>query len=110
MPILDPYETSYGKLINKSRLVKEIRDYVLKSGEKLNYEYESGSDATLAFITGYSKEEQELSLFEHPLLFKDIKDKDVIAVDMRKFLRESKEKPLKLSELVKDGAGFDFNL
>lgn len=111
MPIIDPYETSYGKLINKARLVKEIRDYVLTSRNPLNYEFKTNNDSEVAFVAGVTKEEENLSLFDHPIIFKNIKDSDVVAVDLRKFLRSTNDDEVfELSGLVKDGAGFDFNV
>lgn len=110
MPILDPYETSYGKLINKARLIKEVRDYVLTSSNPLNYEYKTNNDSEIAFITGCIKEEENLPLFDHPLIFKNIKDTDVVAVDLRKFLKNEKEQPLELQSIVRDGAGYSFSV
>lgn len=111
MPIIDAYETTYGKVINKNRIVKEIRDYVLQENLAFNYEYQDTPNAKLVLITGYNKEEKDLTIFDHPLIFQGLKDEYFVAVDVRKFLKiDSEEQPMRLEEYVKDQAGFDFSI
>lgn len=112
MPIIDAYETTYGKIINKARIAKEIREYYVRSDVALNYEYNSGCSTGLCFITGYSKEEQDLILFDHPVLFKDIKENWIVAVDLRKFVKSIKddEQPISIQDVAKDQAGLDFSI
>lgn len=112
MPIIDTYETTYGKIINKTRIAKEIREYYVRADVALNYEYSTGTDVGICFITGYSKEEQDLILFDHPILFKDIKDHWIVAIDLRKFVKSIKddEQPLSIQDIVKDQAGCEFSI
>lgn len=110
MPIIDPYETTYGKVINKSKLIKDVQDYIVRSNDKLNYEYTNTGDIDLAIITGFNSEERNLSLFEHPLLVKGLRQKDIVAIDVRKFVKPHDEQQTVLEDVVKDSAGFKFNI
>lgn len=107
MPIIDAYETTYGKLLNKGRLIKDIKDYVLTTSNDLKYEIKT-EDVKLAIITGAYPEEKDLPLFEHPLVFEGIRNDQFVAVDVRKYVRDVEEAPLEVREIVKDGAGFEF--
>lgn len=109
MPVIDAYETTYGKLLNKGRLIKDIKDYVLTADNDLAFELKT-EDVKMAVLTGVFKEEKDLPLFEHPLIFDGIRNEKIVAVDLRKFVKEADEAPLSLREIVKDGAGFEFNV
>lgn len=111
MPIIDPYETTYGKVVNKSRLVKDIQNYLIRTDGSLSYEYLNTGDSKLAVITGYNEEERSLPIFDHPLLVKDVKDRDIVVVDVRKYIKPIKdEQPYNLSDIVKDAAGYKFSI
>lgn len=112
MPIIDTYETSYGKVINKSRYIKEVQEYITRSDTPLDYEYIQDGDVRLVIITGYSREEKDITLFEHPLVFKDLRDKDVVAVDVRKYVKNDRdeEQPSTIAEITKDKAGLEYTL
>ena len=71
---IDPYLTSYGRLINIENLKKELLKYVITNDSNLNYEYATEDQSKLVFITGYNSEEKELPLFEHPIIIKDMKN------------------------------------
>lgn len=110
MPIIDPYETSYGKVINKTRLLKEVSDYVAHSSEPLSYEFRAPGDNTkLVFITGFNDEEKNLTVFDHPLVFKDIKNNNIVACDVRSYVNTNKdEQPLELLAAAKDTFGLKY--
>lgn len=110
MPIIDPYETSYGKVINKSRLIKEVQDYIIRSDERLSYEYIVSEDTGFAIITGWNKEEQDLPVFDHPLIIQDVKKRNIVVVDVRKFVKNHDVQPSAVNEIVKDGAGYEFTV
>lgn len=111
MPIIDPYETTYGKVINKVRLIKDIQSYIVRSDDSLCYEFVNTGDSKLAIITGYNEEERSLPIFDHPLIIKDVKDNNIVVVDVRKYIKPVKdEQPYTLSDLVKDGAGYKFSI
>lgn len=106
---VDCYSTSYGKLLNISKAQSELKKFIITSPNKnLNYEYRCNPTSRLVVISGSTLEEKELTIFNFPLMFKDIKDENVIAVDVRKYVKPTNDYPLNLSEIVKDKAGFNF--
>lgn len=109
MPIIDAYETTYGKLLNKGRLIKDIKDYVLTADNDVTYEFKN-EDIKMAVLTGTYADEKDLPLFEHPLVFDGIRNDKYVAVDIRKYVRESNEDVLTTRDIVKDGAGYEFNI
>ena len=109
MVVYDPYESSYGKLINIEKNKKELQKYLITSGfNNHNYEYSSNPNNKLLFIIGANQDERDLIPFNHPLIFKDVKDQTVIAVDLRKYVKQIDGFPLNISEVVKDKASCDF--
>lgn len=109
MPIVDAYETTYGKLLNKGRLIKDIKDYVITTNNDITYELKN-NDVKVVLIAGSYPEERDLPLFEHPLIIDGIRDEKIVAVDIRKFVRSTEEAPVIVRDIVKDGAGFEFNV
>lgn len=106
---IDPYSSSIGELINTSSLTKKLEEYMLEN-KYLGYEYASVGDAHLVFITGRNHEETNLPTWEHPLLFKNTKDEYVIATDLRKYLKPIKDDIINISDVVKDEAGYLFQV
>lgn len=105
---IDPYLTSYGKLINIENLKKELQKYVISNDSNLNYEYANEEGSKLVFITGYNSEEKDLALFEHPVMIKDIRGDNIICIDVRKYVRQHNEQALYLKDIVKDSSSFNF--
>lgn len=109
MICLDPYKTSYGKLLNVSKAEAELKKYIITSTNKnLNYEYQCNPTSRLVIITGATPEEKEMTIFNHPIMFKDIKDNDVIAIDIRKYVKPHNDYVTSISEIVKDKAGVNY--
>lgn len=100
MIILNPYETTYGKMLNIDKVIKPLSIYYTSSGKNLNYECVSNKN--LVFITGYNKEEESLPMFNHPLIFEDYKGDKHVAVDLRKYVKTISEQPLNIFDIVKD--------
>lgn len=105
---IDPYLTSYGRLINIENLKKELLKYVITNDSNLNYEYATEDQSKLVFITGYNSEEKELPLFEHPIIIKDIKNNNIVCIDVRKYVRQHTEQALYLKDIVKDTSSLNF--
>ena len=108
--IIDPYNTSFGSLINIKPVEDKIAKFLITNGTNLNYEYAASEDANLVFITGKNDEEQELPLWEHPVVFNDHKGNITVAVDLRKFVKVTNEDFLSLSEVIRDNSGFQFTV
>jgi hypothetical protein len=107
--IIDPYSTSFGSMINKKPIIEGLIKYLVTSDINLNYEYSNADDCRLVFITGVNDDEKDLPLWEHPILFEDHKGKNVVAVDMRKYVKLVPDFT-NLQTIVKDKGGFDYML
>lgn len=108
MIISDPYSTSYGKLINKERVSKELTKYLISTSESRNYEFRNATDCKLIFITGNNPDEKDLPVFNQPLVFQSLKKENYVAVDLRKYVRQNDQEFLYLQDEFKDKAGCKF--
>ncbi len=105
----NPYDTTYGKMLNITNAQKELLKYYTSTKDtNLNYEYGHGIPVSLLVIIGYNEDEKNLPVFDHPVTFTDIRNNTVVAVDMRKFVRQTTEQPMTLREIAKDTASLDF--
>ena len=63
MKIDNPYDTSFGSLINTAKISEELTRYLVSADiDSLSYEYSVEGDNKLIFITGYNDEEKLLPL------------------------------------------------
>jgi len=108
--IINPYETSFGSMINKKPIVEGLTKYLVSSDLNLNYEYSNADDCRLVFITGINDDEKELTLWEHPILFEDHRGKKIVAVDMRKYVKITSDEISNLQSVVKDKGGYEYML
>lgn len=98
-----PFDTTYGKLINNSKVVKELQQYLITTDARnLNYEFLQEQRTHLVFITGYSKEEQELPVFEHPVVYNNLKNELTVCIDLRQYVTKSNEQPINLLDSLRD--------
>ena len=100
--VLDPYSTSYGALVNTSRIKKDLLNYVATTPlSNLNYEFQDYPKTKLVFITGCTQEERDLAVFDHTTIieYKGIK---YIVADLRKYVRQLNDQPISLTEIIKD--------
>lgn len=106
-----PYETTYGSLLNISAAEAALTKYINTANlEELEFEYPSSDDTRVIFITGYSDEERDLPVWEHPMVLKTLKGNIVVATDIRKYVKLGKEEdiPARLSDIVKDTNSAEF--
>lgn len=109
MKINNPFDTGFGSLINTVRISEELTRYLaVVDIDSLSYEYRIGSTNKLVFITGYSEEEKELPIWDHPLVFQDIKQNKIVAVDLRKYVKTDNEQPLYIRDIIRDKSSVDF--
>ena len=105
----NPYKTSYGSLLNIAKPEAELKKYIITASNKnLNYEYQCNPTSRLVIITGGTQEEKEMTIFNHPIIFQDIKGNDVIAIDIRKYVKPHPNYPMSVSEVAKDKAGVNY--
>lgn len=107
MYLLSPYASTYGQLINSTKVIKEVQDYLIAThAVNLNYEFKEENHSHLVFITGFSKEEQALPVFEHPVVFKNLRNEMTTVVDLRQYIVKSQDQPVHiLSEMRDKNAG-----
>jgi len=108
--IVNPYNTSIGEMINIDPIVEKIKKYLVVGDSNLNYEYTTTSGTKVVFITGKNEEELSLPLWDHPVCLKDVNENDVVAVDIRKFVKIKDKDFLNLSSIIRDKGGFDFSV
>lgn len=105
----NPYDTSYGKLINTKQVREKLLKYLVDADRRsLSYEYKSNQDVDTVFIIGYNEAEHDLPIFNQPIVIQDARNNNIVAVDLRKYVNKCKEQPYQLSEVIKDKASCDF--
>jgi len=105
----DAYGTTYGRLINLSKLKPALERYVNTVDlDDLQYEYNKLGNSRAIFITGYNDEEKELVAFDHPVIVKTLKQELLVVVDLRKYVNANNELTPRLSEVARDKNSIDF--
>lgn len=85
--LLKPYETTSGKLINTLAIQKSILEYITANDDAVNLGYEfTNAEYKLIVITGKNDTEKSIPGFILPLYFKDIKNVECVAIDVRPYL------------------------
>jgi len=109
MLIISPYDTTYGKKINISSVNKELVKYITSTNNKnLNYEYVVNDSVGFVIITGCDNDEKSLPIMEHPVIIKDVRNKEIVVVDIRKYVKPIVEQPLYIKDIIKDQASVMF--
>lgn len=108
--IISPYDTTMGSHISVDKAKQEVSKYISVTNNKLlGYEFLGGVDHDsssyknrLVIITGFDHTEKELPLFDHPLIVKDLKGYEYVAVDVRKYIKPITEQPVDVLAVAKD--------
>lgn len=91
MIIVDPYSTSYGALINKDKVSKELVKFSITADKNLNYEFRNGDNCEVVFILGKNEDERSLPIFNQPMLVKNMRNEQVVYCDLRKYVKQTRE-------------------
>lgn len=106
-----PYNTTYGSLINNKKTIDALLKYLIVADNNLNYEYINASETRLVIITGKNETEQSLPIWEFPLVFQDVKDNTIVAVDARMYVDVKREQDFtNVESIVKDKSAFTFKI
>lgn len=106
--ISNPYETTYGRVINISKITKSVEEYLIKTElRNLNYEYPLNDEVGLVFITGCNEDEREIPPFTHPLVIKS-RNKLYTVVDARPYIGKLHQQPLNLADVARDTGNLNF--
>lgn len=114
--IISPYDTSYGKILNKGKTQDELNRYLITTDNRnLSYEYNvidnnDGIVTNIAFITGCNNDEKAINGFEHPITVENVKRNRYVVVDLRRVLKKLDHQPLNVTEYVQDMGGYNFNI
>ena len=105
---IDPYNTTYGQMINKEKVIKEIISYLsIKGNRNLNYEFINKGNVKYIYVLGVDEEERSFPIWDQPMLFKHGND-TIIATDLRKYVQKIKAQPLNLYDVVKDHSAVEY--
>ena len=99
--MLNVYDGTLGVFLDKDKLATEINRYLVKNDEPLNYEVRE-YDTKIVIITGKNEEEKEISLFQHPFIFKTLRGDDAIALDMRPYMKNKLDNIITVREGLVD--------
>jgi len=106
-----PYDTSYGKKIYNNGIRVSLFKYLsLVDVDSLQYEYVSDSKTKLVFILGKNEDEKRLPVFDQPCLVDDLRGGNVVAIDLRAYVRAIKDGDdiLHIADVAKDSAQINF--
>ena len=111
MSILKPYETTTGRLTNTKPIVDALLNYITKNSltDELAYEFYQG-DVEIYIITGKNEDEKELPVFNQPVFFRNIRNKESVAIDLRPYVNQNAVKGdfTKLIEVIRDKHSANF--
>lgn len=97
-----PYETLTGKLVNTSLITNSILRYITGTGgQDLSYGFPIAGYETI-YITGKNKEEKDMLVWDFPLLFKDVRNRLCVAIDLRPYVVNANKPFESLSEIARD--------
>ena len=107
--MFEPYKTTYGSLINISKLTAALAKYINTVDlNELEYEYPSNTTSRVVYITGYNHDEKELPAWDHPLVMKTLKGETVIVVDVRLYVKSEDEISARLEDIARNKNGLGF--
>ena len=84
--IVNPYNTTYGRLLNISNTIKDLMRYTVTCKDNIEYEYRSNEPMKTYFITGYNNVEANITPFDHPIIITDTKI-PIVYTDLRKYVK-----------------------
>lgn len=103
MSAITPYKTTFGSLLNVKPVEQLLHRYLASvSLDELAYGYLKDG-ARLVFITGVTVEEQELPIWNHPLVLISNRTKEkLVCVDLRRLIRKTDTPPTRLTDIAKN--------
>lgn len=105
---LNPYHTSYGRLIKTKLIEEKIIEYLIKTDEEnLNYEYSNNPGSKLIYITGCNDLEKDIPSFDQVFITYH-NNADIIATDLRKYVTKQDTRALNLSDIARDTGNMKF--
>lgn len=90
---IDAYDTTYGKFFNVNKIKEDIKKNLISNRDiDLSYNYNlKNSNVQLAFLTNEYEFNNNVPVFDHPLIVEDINKNKIIVSDLRKYVKSSNE-------------------
>jgi hypothetical protein len=99
--MINVYDGIIGQITDTDKLYHELSKYIINNPEPLNYEIKE-SKSKVVIITGKNEEEKKIEPFNHPFIFKDMKGKNVIALDLRLYMKSNLEGMINVTDYLAD--------
>lgn len=90
--ILNPYETTYGKVIYNKNDMDKVKDYVISNSNGLNYEFRNSDAIGMyepCFILGRNSLEQNLPILNQSMIFTHGYDTGYVVSDLRRYISKN---------------------
>ena len=99
--MLNIYNGTLGVTTNVDKIIHEINKVLIKVDNTFNYEVKENKYKVI-LITGKYEEEKHIPNFNHPLVFKDNKNNDSIAIDLRLYMKSNLEDMINVTDKFSD--------
>jgi len=99
--MLTPYKGTLGYLFKEDKVIPKLTEAVINIGKPLNYEVVE-YNYPVDIITGHYEEEKIIPPFEHPVIYKDIKNNTRLAIDMRPFMKSNLDNLINVTDHLAD--------
>ena len=99
--MVDIYDGSLGVFLDRDMLSTELNKYLVTAQEPLNYEIKE-RNAKIILITGKNEAEKELTLFQHPFIFRTIRGEAAIALDLRPYMKHNLDDMVNVRDMFSD--------
>ena len=99
--MIDIYAGTLGTFFDRDKVEHEVLTYVTNTQESLAYEF-SEDNTRLILITGKNKAEEDLPTWSHPLIIRNGRHGDMVAVDLRPYMKNKLDDMITVSEKFND--------
>ena len=96
----DIYTGTNGVFFDKDKLVYKLSEYIINSGENLNYEIIENR-TKVVIITGKNELEKDLPFWNHPVVF-EVKRETTVAIDLRPYMKSKLDDIITVREHLQD--------
>ena len=97
------YDGTLGMLVDVNKITSSIINYMINNQEPLNYEIKELEGIKIVCILGKNDDEKKIPMFQHPLVFKDVRNDDiVIALDFRLYTKKKLDNVLNIKDVLND--------
>lgn len=99
--MLNIYDGTLGMLSNMDKVEHELNKYISSTTDDLSYEVKEDK-SRVVIITGKNEQEKELPIWGNPLIFKDVRGNDTVAIDLRPYMKAKLDDMIVVSDMLQD--------